>query len=358
MRTRILLRSLPLLCCGALLLACSHPSTHLASEIVSVSQADDDYLRGRNFHLAQRYTDAIAAYEAALRTDDAHVNARNGLAIAYAEQREFGKAIPIWTALTQGATMSSGPAMAYLFANLGYAQFLNGDYEQASVALEKACLLNPLDEHAWQRLGETLQKLGQDARGQQMLRQASALRDHDLRADYAAAGQAVAPTLAKAMAAPAQADRPWAFIDVVRQPSGVLELRRVDNRLSAARAASASTQPDMQLAVALLEVSNGNGQPGIARLLSRQLHDPGVKVVRITNEKGFGVRQTRIEYRTAFRSVAERLAEYLGGGLPIALDGKQRTDMRIVIGHDLPSQKVAERTADVRSVHKDDTGML
>lgn len=360
MRTRTPLRSLPLLCCSALLLACGHPSPHLAPMAASVSPADDDYLRGRNLHLTQRHAEAIAAYQAALRTDGTHVNARNGLAIAYAEQRDFAKAIPIWNALTQGATLSSGPAMAYLFSNLGYAHFLNGDYDQASVALEKACLLNPLDEHAWQYLGETLQKLGQETRAQQMLRQASALREHDLRADYAVAGQPVMPTLAKAMAAPTQANQPWAFVEVVRQPSGVLELRRVNATPPAkSPVATASTAtPEVPPTIALLEVSNGNGQPGIARLLSRQLSDSGMKVVRITNEKGFGVRQTRIEYRPAFRSVAERLAERLGGGLPLAIEGRQRADMRLVIGRDLPSRKHTTRTVNVPSNHQDDTGIL
>ena len=70
------------------------------------------------------------------------------------------------------------------------------------------------------------------------------------------------------------------------------------------------------------------------------------------------MRQTRIEYRPAFRSVAERLAEHLGGGLPVALDGNQRADMRLVIGHDLPTQKRTTRMADGPGAHKDDTGIL
>ena len=63
-------------------------------------------------------------------------------------------------------------------------------------------------------------------------------------------------------------------------------------------------------AIARLEISNGDGRQGLARLLSRQLRDPGLKVVRLTNEKGFGVRQTRVEYHAAFRAAwAEALAE-------------------------------------------------
>jgi tetratricopeptide (TPR) repeat protein len=362
MQPRFLLNTLSVLCSGAMLLACSQPLLRQGSATASQvdrqlnQQADDAYLRGRNLHLAHRYEEAIAAYQAALRVDPAHVNARNGLAIAYAEQRDFTRAVPIWRELTRGATLSSGPAVAYLFGNLGYAYFLDGQYEQAAVALEKACLLNPLNDRAWQYLGETLQKLGQDERAQQMLRQASALREHDLRADYAAAGVTAKSTaLAQALAAPAHPDGDWAFVEVVAKPGGILELRRVVSsgaakptaRPAAALARAKADKP----AVATLEISNGNGQQGMARQLSRQLRDAGVKVVRITNEKGFGVRQTRIEYRQAFRGVAQQLAERIGGGAPVEIKTGGRSDLRLVIGHDLPSQKIASRSSDLPAGH-------
>lgn len=360
MQPRILLNTLALLCSGALLLACS--SSYLRQDARGAAastdpqasrQADDAYLRGRNLHLAHRYDEAIDAYQAALRADPAHVDALNGLAIAYAEQRAFAKAVPIWRQLTSGATLSSGPAVAYLFGNLGYAYFLDGQYEQAAVALEKACLLNPLNDRAWQYLGETLQKLGQEERAQQMLRQASALREHDLRADYAAAGTpAKSPALAQALATPARADGDWAFVEVIGEPGGVLELRRVGSSGAVKPAANPVANP----AVATLEISNGNGQQGMARQLSRQLCDAGVKVVRITNEKGFGVRQTRIEYRQAFLGVAQQLAERIGGGAPVKMEVGARSDLRLVIGHDLPVQRIAKRSSDMRIGYPDTIG--
>jgi tetratricopeptide (TPR) repeat protein len=362
MRSRILLNTLSILCSGALLLACSDLSSHHETrDEAAVSKADDAYLSGRNLHLAHRYDEAIAAYQTALRADPAHVNALNGLAIAYAEQRDFNKAVPIWRELTRGATLSSGPATAYLFGNLGYAYFLDGQYEQAAVALEKACLLNPLNDRAWQYLGETLQKLGQEARAQQMLRQASALREHDLRADYATAGTpARSPALAQALAAPARADGDWAFVEVIGKPGGILELRRVVSSSAVKPIVKPAADPARadadKPAIATLEISNGNGQQGMARQLSRQLRDAGVKVVRITNEKGFGVRQTRIEYRQAFLGVAQRLAERIGGGAPVKMEDSGRSDLRLVIGHDLPSQKIARRSSDRLVAHASGVG--
>jgi hypothetical protein len=365
MRPRILLNTLSLLCTGAMLLACSHPPLRQEASAAAVSTADDDYLRGRNLHLARRYDEAIAAYQAALRADAGHVNARNGLAIVYAEQRDFAKAIPIWRELTRGATLSSGPTTAFLFSNLGYAYFLNGQYDEASVALEKACLLNPLNDRAWQYLGETLQKLGQEERAQQMLRQASALREHDVRADYAHTGQPVrSPALAQALASAPRNDREWAFVEVSSKPGGMLELRRVGPAPAVAKPAAEPVETAAEQApadkpaptIAKLEISNGNGRQGMARQLSRQLRDPGMKVVRLTNEKGFAVRQTRIEYRPAFRSVAERLAERLGSGMPVEVQGGGRADVRLVIGHDLPPQKIVRRSVNVPDSHAGATG--
>jgi len=375
MRTRILLTALPLLCSGAILFGCGSPLLRDAAPVAAVASADDHYLQGRNLHLARRHDEAIAAYQAALQIDAGHVNAGNGLAIAYAEQREFAKAIPIWRELTRGATTGSGQATAFLFGNLGYAYFLNGEYELAVVALEKTCLLDPLNGRAWQYLGETLQKLGQDERARQMLRQASALREHDFQADYAAAsGGARVPAIEKAVQAAARTDQEWAFVEVTSQGNGVLELRRV------APAAPARKPPlPMPLPgdtprplIAALEISNGNGRQGLARMVSRQIRDPGVKIVRLTNEKGFKVRQTRIEYQPAFRDLAERLAQRFGAQAPVEVRARDkardksagradmradmRPDVRLVIGRDLPPQRIAYRPNALPGVHGNITG--
>jgi hypothetical protein len=66
-------------------------------------------------------------------------------------------------------------------------------------------------------------------------------------------------------------------------------------------------------------------------------------VVRLTNEKGFDVRQTRVEYQPAFRTTAERLARHVGTGEPVEVGLSGHADVRLVIGHDLPLQRSADR---------------
>ena len=348
MRTRIFLTALPLLCSGVLLAGCGGALVRQDMPAPVMSSADDAYLRGRNLHLERRHDEAIAAYRAALQVDAGHVNANNGLAIAYAEQRDFARAIPIWRMLTQGANMGSGQATAFLFGNLGYAYFLNGNYDDALVALEKACLLDPLNTRAWQYLGETLQKLGQDERARQMLSQASALREHDFKADYVVAGggsrvPAIERAVQAAHGGQQRPDQEWAFVEVTRTESGVFELRRVAPATPPKAPVPPLSDPSQPAIVAALEISNGNGRQGLARLVSRQIRDPGLKIVRLTNEKGYKVRQTRIEYQPTFRNLAERLAQRFGAGVPVEVRMAGRADLRLVIGHDLPPQRIAYR---------------
>lgn len=342
----------PLLCGGALL-GCGSLSLQTTPAIAHASPADEYYQRGRTLSLARHYDEAIAAYEVALQADGAHVNARNGLAIAYAEQGDYAKAIPIWRELTRGATMNSGPTYAFLFGNLGYAHYLQGDFNDALSALEKACLLDPLNQRAWQYLGETLQKLGQDERARQMLRQASALREHDFQVDYATAtGGHKLPAIEQAVQRVRQPDQEWAFTEVIDKGNGLLELRRVASASVAHKeAAKKEGEQSQPLVLAALEISNGNGRQGMARRLSRQIQEPGVKIVRLSNEKGFAVRQTRIEYQPAFRGVAERLAQRFGANIAVEVALASRADVRLVLGHDLPPQRIAVRLDNASGGH-------
>jgi tetratricopeptide (TPR) repeat protein len=350
-RTLPTLRTLALACAGAGLLACTSLRPDPAPSAAPAAAADA-YLSGRNHHLARRYDEARAAYQAALRADPGHVDARNGLATLHAEQRDFAAAVRIWRELTASLNMGSGPGKAYLFSNLGHAYFLSGDYDQALVALEKACLLDPLNHRSWQLLGETLGKLGQEGRAAQMLRQAEALRRHDLRADLAAVGGQT-PVAAIRRAANRQAEAPpeegeWLQAELHADGGGLLELRR--GKAAPAPApeppAPETPAPLEHAGVARLEIRNGNGVTGMARALARQLGQPassGLKVTRLSNDKGFAVKRTRIEFEAAFRVQAERLAERIGEVQLREVPDCAPADLRLVLGRDLPRRRLVLR---------------
>ncbi len=338
---------LALLCAGAGLAACAPLDTRPAGNGAAAT-ADDAYLAGRNHHLARRYDEARAAYETALQAAPTHVNARNGLATLYAEQREFATAIALWRALTESLTMSSGPGKAYLFSNLGHAYFLNGEYDHALVALEKACVLDPLNQRSWQLLGETLRKLGQEERAQQMLSQADALRSHDLRADYAnAGGQTAVAAIDRALKAPGREEGGWSQVQLHVGADGMLELRR--GPLPASSPPAPSPAPAMPVgsapALPLIDVRNGNGVPGMARKLARQVGTDGLKVTRLSNQPGFGVRQTRIEFEAAYREAAQRLASRFGSAQLQEVASCAPANLRVVLGRDIARRGFALRPA-------------
>jgi Tfp pilus assembly protein PilF len=368
------LKHLSAACAGTLLVACvqvARPDQRpiWPSAQPAFAQADQAYLAGRNAHLAQRPDDALAAYRQALLVDPAHVNAQNGLATLYAEQGQYARAIPLWRALT--AATPANTATAYLFSNLGYAHLLNGDHDAAVVALEKACLLDPLSHRAWRHLGTALQKLGQHERAQQMLQQAAALETHDFKADYAAAQRSGVAAIDSAVAVAPPADS-FPVNEIHQTESGIFELRRRGADVQPADAIAATPlavapadsdpapiaaaprgvlatgrQPEAPPVRApggtTLEIRNGNGVTGMARKLARKLGDIGMRVTRLSNHKGFNVEQTRIEYQPGSRAAAVRLAERFEHAALVEVAPGVAVDVRVVLGRDLMRSKLEAR---------------
>lgn len=229
----------------------------------------------------------------------------------------------------------AGPDAAQRFVTLGSASLRSGDYDAARVALERACLLDPLVAHSWELLGEALAALGQDARARQMLRQAASLRQYDLRADFAATGgQTGVAALGQAMAALQPTPQPgWAQAQIHVGADGMMELRRIP---ASAPVLQSAVQPlPLPPAVARLEISNGNGVTGMARALARQIDAPSLRVTRLSNQPGFAVRHTRIEYDAAHVDAARRLAQRVGSVHLQEVDHRAPANLRLVLGRDL-----------------------
>jgi len=230
-------------------------------------------------------------------------------------------------ALQADAGPEAAPDTAHRFVDLGNAYLRSGDYDAARAALERACLLDPLVADSWQLLGKALAALGQAARAQQMLRQAASLRQHDLRADFAATGsQTGIAALDQALDAP----RPgWAQAQIHVGVDGMMELRRIPASLPVVQPLS------VQPTVARLEIRNGNGVTGMARALARQIDTPGLRVTRLSNQPGFAVRHTRIEYDAAHVDAARRLAQRVGSVHLQEVERSASANLRLVLGRDL-----------------------
>ncbi|NVI85045.1 LytR C-terminal domain-containing protein [Janthinobacterium sp. BJB401] len=309
--------------------------------------ADAAYAAGRQYFDAGDLPAAQAAYEQALRAAPRHVNARNGLAVLHAQRGEHDAAIAHWLALTREASPPQ-PRQAYLFSNLGHVYSLSGRDAQALMALEQACLLDPLNALAWQHLAQVLERLGQHARAAVMRRQAQSLQEHDLRRDLAVlrkeAPQKEAPVAAPLPDAPAMAR-----IDIT-QTDGMARLQRVPATARGVPVVTAVAERSMPAAAVprpRLEIVNGNGVPGLAAALARSLAGAPVQVVRLANESSFQVARTRVEYRPAQEQAARQLARQLGLQIQTQVQTQAAdcpaSELRLVLGRDLSDPAMLHR---------------
>ncbi|HZX28452.1 MAG TPA: LytR C-terminal domain-containing protein [Telluria sp.] len=264
--------------------------------------------------------------------------ARNRAATARAEAGDYPGAIVIWRAL---AAQVRGPESAYLLRNLGYAQYLHQEFDAALMTLGRACLLDPLNPRGWRQLGAVFDKLGQLDRAQLMFRQAAALEEHDLKADYAMAAAPASPAVAEAAAAPVQHGEEWPGAVTLDPSSGVVALPAME---SGARSDAHAV---------LLEISNGNGIRGMAAATARGLDAGQLRVVRLSNQKGFDVRQTRLEYEPAQRARAEQVARQLGAAALVEVESCRAAEMRLVLGKD---RMAVQETARTRRVARQRAG--
>jgi tetratricopeptide (TPR) repeat protein len=339
-------RAIPLAVLCAALASCATLEQRAAH--VHSDGADQAYHAGRAHQLAGRPDAARAAYLNALQIAPLHLDARNGLAALHVERRELAQAIALWRELTAPLTMASGPSGAYLFSNLGRAHILNNEPQAATAALEKACLLDPLNYRTWQLLGQTLRQQGHEERAQQMLRQAETLRQHDLRADIAATGSSTeVASLGQALQPqpPTPADPGWSQAYMHVGVDGMMELRRTAPSRDAALASGDVLTVAALEGVALLEIRNGNGIAGMARAVSRDINEPGLRVTRLSNQPGFAVDQTRIEYQPGRQAAARRLARRLGSAELREVDKCAPADLRLVLGRDLTGRATPLRPA-------------
>jgi hypothetical protein len=182
-----------------------------------------------------------------------------------------------------------------------------------------------------------------------MFKQAAALREHDFKADYALVQREVAPAIEKAVKASPRPDDGWASTEVRQLANGMFELHRIP-----ADAPAPLPDPREQLAAlhanaasekALLEIRNGNGVTGMAKSLSLKIDSNRLQVVRLSNQRPFDVRQTRVEYEPAFRAAAQRLAERFGNAVAVEVGGVRPANVRLIIGRDIANRNFALRPA-------------
>jgi hypothetical protein len=199
------------------------------------------------------------------------------------------------------------------------------------LALEQACLLDPLNALAWQHLAQVLERTGQSERAAVMRRQAQTQGTICGAIRPCCAAREPAPPSAPVQAlAPVQEAPAAARIDIVQATAW--PLRRVPAAVRgapvAALAPAVAATPAVGVARPRLQILNGNGVPGMAAALARSLAGAAVQVVRTGNDASFQVARTRVEYRPAQEQAARQLARRLGSQVQVVAADCPSSELR------------------------------
>ena len=294
------------------------------------------YERGRHHDALQQWSRAIEAYRQAIAADTRNVEAYNALGVALARsgQVELAEAT-----LRQAAALA--PDRAHMRSNLGYVLLLQDRPQEAIFQLRAALKLDQGDKVAAINLREALARAAaphaakpatvQEAWGVHGATESVSVPPPITQVDVPlplappAAGHVRVLDTAN-VGAIAQLDAMSARELASPSPGAAHTAASAD----AARAAT-------HAATARVEVSNGNGVPGMAAGLGRWLAARGIATDRLSNQRPFRQQQTVVQYREGHEDAARLVVKAMAPSVRAeARPMRQlRSDVRIVLGHDI-----------------------
>ncbi|MFT3693070.1 MAG: tetratricopeptide repeat protein [Kofleriaceae bacterium] len=138
-----------------------------AAPALADKTADASYKEGLAYKQEGKIDDAIKAMEEATATNPKHLMAWSSLGAMYKQKKDYPKSIEAYEHATQllPANPSDKKSAAVLWSNLGgaYANSSVQKYDQALVALQTACKLDPTDANTRALLGSVQRKKGDNA---------------------------------------------------------------------------------------------------------------------------------------------------------------------------------------------------
>jgi serine/threonine protein kinase len=120
---------------------------------------------------AERYIEALAAYDQAVRLDPTDVEALNNRGTALERMGHYEEALAVYD-----LAMKLDPTFATVHYNRGYALRKLKRYEEALAEYDQAVKLDPDDVEAHDQRGKVLEQLGRKAEARQAYQRAEALR--------------------------------------------------------------------------------------------------------------------------------------------------------------------------------------
>lgn len=250
------------------------------------------YSLGQYFDGSMAWDKAIDAYRKAIAADARNIEAYNALGVALARSGRYQDAE---TTLRQAVALA--PGRTHVRNNLGYVLLMAGKPLEAVVELKAVV----------------------DQDGNNAIARAN-LRDAMDRS------AAAAPATTVAVARPLPVD-PAVGRTSVDAPVAVP---------APAVAIPITSSLDKPVRTATLEVSNGNGVPGMAARVGHWLEQKGMPTERLSNQQPFTQRLTVVQYRVGHEQAARQVAESLPANAmaePRPTPGL-RSDVRVILGRD------------------------
>jgi hypothetical protein len=319
------------------------------------NEAAATYVRLARYHQERGDLDlALQAYTHAIAREPRNLEARSGAAAIHAQQGRLEQARAMMLAVVADYPRAPQP-----LNNLGYIDYLRGDFAPAVAEMRKALALDPKNDKARNNLHLAETALAARVSQEALATMAAAAPAPAL----AAAAQAAAPVAPPApvpapavvqtaapapvvaavhapaveAAAPARSAPSMALVQIV---PNVYELKAVPAMIAAplpmvAQGPAAAAAPARLLPRSRVVVANGNGAPGLAKRVSGMLGRQGIAVASVVNERPYGTHDTRIQYREGFREQAEALRTALRGKvLLVASNTMAHADLRLSLGKD------------------------
>jgi tetratricopeptide (TPR) repeat protein len=285
----------------------------------STNETSEAYYQLGRLHQAEGNLDmALTGYTYAIARDPRHMEARSAAAAIHAQQGRLEQARAMMLAV-----IADYPAASQAHNNLGYIDYLRGDHAEAVLHMRQALVLDPRNERARNNLQLADAALARGAPDKP-----------------AAALAPSAPVVAAVTPADFEREPLMSLVQVI---PNVYELKMTPKaplpKLAALPLAVARQKlaaDDQALSPSRVEVANGEGTPGLARRVGALFGKHGFPVARLSNERPFGQKTTRIQYLPAYQKQAEALRKLIDG--PVQLAPVQTlsasADLRVVLGRD------------------------
>lgn len=265
---------------------------------------------GRYLQAQGRYVNAADAYRKCIQLDPNRIEAHNGLGIVLALTGSHDAAIASF-----GNALSISPSAQHLWSNLGYAYYIAGNHDAARAVLAYSYTIDPTNPNAI----ELLARVGRAATPTTI-----------------AAEKNEMPIASTAISMGIEAA--WQLIEAPLTQYVTIDRHSYALPSSySAHVTSGENSNSTAISHPTLEISNGNGVRGLAQRISRSLDERGVPVTRLTNQKGFAVRETELQYRPGHEKDAAIILAALPKGVSLrqAAQLRKDIDIRLVLGKDI-----------------------